>query len=51
MSAEQRALVNQRRCESYHAKKLNGPESVEKMKLRNRTPNQREAKKDYKRRL
>lgn len=50
MSSEQRAAINQRRRESYRAKKLGDPEVVERMRAQERTPARLEGKKQYKRR-
>lgn len=50
ISAEQRALINQRRRQSYHAKKLQmAEETIEPEKTRNRLSS-REGKRNYKRR-
>jgi hypothetical protein len=52
MSTQERALINQRRRESYHVKKLlRIEEMVEREKFRNRLPAQKEGKREYKCRM
>ncbi|RLN41140.1 hypothetical protein C2845_PM01G11120 [Panicum miliaceum] len=52
MYAEERALINQRRRQSYHAKKLQKTEeTIEREKIRNRLPARKEGKREYKRRM
>ncbi|PUZ46464.1 hypothetical protein GQ55_7G080400 [Panicum hallii var. hallii] len=52
MSAEERALINQRRRQSYHAKKSQRSEEIiECEKLRNRLPARKQGKCEYKRRM
>jgi hypothetical protein len=52
MSAEERALINQRRRQSYHAKKSQRSEEIiECEKIRNRLPARKQGKCEYKRRM
>jgi len=52
MSAQEKVLINQRRRESYHIKKLlRTRETVDHEKLKNRLPVRKEGKREYKRRL